>query len=57
MKRADEASPDPVPGERPRRRPYQAPAIEESSEFETLALACGLTAGPSCIRGGGLQNS
>jgi hypothetical protein len=39
------------------RRPYQPPAIEESSEFETLALACGQSAGPGCIRTGGLQNS
>jgi hypothetical protein len=30
---------DPKPRTR-ERRPYVAPAIEETSEFETLALAC-----------------
>jgi hypothetical protein len=37
MKDPDKPSPvvDPV-----QRRPYEAPAIEETSPFETLALAC-----------------
>jgi hypothetical protein len=26
--------------EAPKRQPYEPPAIEETSEFETLALAC-----------------
>lgn len=29
------------------RRRYEPPAIEETSEFETLALACGFTEGGS----------
>jgi hypothetical protein len=34
--------PDPPPteGTPPARRPYEPPAIEETSQFETLALAC-----------------
>ena len=42
----------------PRRRPYEPPAIVETSEFETLALACAL-ADAYCvdILGGPLQNS
>jgi hypothetical protein len=33
-----------------RRLPYEPPAIEETSEFETLALDCGHTegGGPAC---------
>ena len=34
--------------EPPTRRPYQAPRVLESAEFETLALTCGKD-----IRGGG----
>jgi hypothetical protein len=32
------------------RRPYEPPAIEQTSEFETLALACGPFpgGGPDC---------
>jgi hypothetical protein len=36
----------------PGRLPYEPPAIEETSEFETLALNCGFAEGvpsPSCI--------
>jgi hypothetical protein len=29
-----------APAASPRRLPYEAPAIEETSEFETLSLAC-----------------
>jgi hypothetical protein len=31
---------DDTPPRTPARRPYVAPAIEETSDFETLALAC-----------------
>jgi hypothetical protein len=41
------------------RRPYEPPDVEETAEFETLALACAKTAGQrACIlRPGGFQNS
>lgn len=36
---------------------YEAPCIVETAEFETLALACGLTGGLACVRAGGLTSS
>lgn len=36
---------------------YEAPAIVETAEFETLALACGLTGGSECFRNGGITAS
>lgn len=43
--------------ERKQRRPYEPPAIEESSQFETLALACALQSGFDCTYGSGYNNS
>jgi hypothetical protein len=40
----------------PQRRPYEPPAIEESSEFETLSLACG-KGNPGACYGGPYRNS
>jgi hypothetical protein len=34
-----------VPSGRGKRLPYEPPAIEETSDFETLALTCGHTTG------------
>jgi len=46
-----------VPAGAPRvRRPYEPPAIEESSEFETLSLACG-KGNPGACYGGPYRNS
>lgn len=42
--------------ERATRQPYQRPAIEQTSEFETLTLACGL-ADTSCNYTGGVSAS
>jgi hypothetical protein len=43
---------------KPRRRPYEAPAIEETAEFETLALTCAQNVGPcSDPYNGGVQYS
>ncbi len=36
-----DSSGDTPPTAQPKRKPYEAPAIEETSEFETLSLACG----------------
>jgi hypothetical protein len=48
-------SPEPAPAlqaEAPR-RPYEPPAIEETSEFETLALSCtGLVNEVACYQQG-----
>ncbi len=44
-------------GEGAPRRPYEPPAIEESSEFETLALTCGKVGGLTCYYGGGYRFS
>ncbi len=35
------------------RPPYEPPRIEESADFETLALQCGRTSGPNCYYTGG----
>lgn len=40
----------------PKRRPYEPPAIEESSEFETLSLACA-KGNPGTCYGGPYRNS
>lgn len=40
----------------PQRRPYQPPAIEETSQFETLALACGQNIGGGLSCSGGDPN-
>ena len=39
------------------RRPYEPPAIEQSSDFETLALSCGQVGGLDCYYGGGYKTS
>lgn len=40
------------------RRPYEPPAIEETSEFETLALSCtGLVNDIACYGTGSYTNS
>jgi hypothetical protein len=38
-------------GDDPPRRPYEPPAIEETSDFETLALSCGLANPDACEDG------
>lgn len=40
----------------PPRKPYERPAIEQTSEFETLTLFCAF-ADASCAYGGGTENS
>jgi hypothetical protein len=42
-------APDNDPKPRPPRRPYVAPAIEETSDFETLALDCTQSVGACSI--------
>lgn len=37
--------------------PYEAPQILESESFETIAMACGKTSGPTCVTMGGLTGS
>jgi hypothetical protein len=39
------------------RRPYEPPAIEETSEFETLALNCGLATEGACYDSGTITTS
>lgn len=39
------------------RKPYQAPAIEESAQFETLALSCAKQDEVSACLGGSAFNS
>lgn len=41
----------------PSRKPYEPPAIEESSQFETLALACANNSGLDCQYGAGVNDS
>ena len=45
------ANDDPKHPAKPRRRPYNPPAIEETGSFERLALGCGHT--PAGQPGGG----
>ena len=42
--------------ERRERLEYEPPRIEQSAEFETLALQCGRTNGPTCEYYGGFQS-
>ncbi len=39
------------------RKPYEQPAIDESADFETLALTCGKVSGVACEDAGGTTNS
>ena len=49
---------DPTTGSKKTRRPYEAPAIEETSEFETLALNCtGLVNEQTCYQTYAYHNS
>ncbi len=43
-------------GEERSRPAYEPPRIEQSAEFETLALQCGRTAGFECLLNGGYQS-
>ncbi len=42
--------------ERRGRPVYEPPRIEQSAEFETLALQCGRTTGPTCYYYGGYNS-
>ena len=53
-----EAAPEAASGPTRARRPYEPPAIEETSAFETLALSCtGLANEVACYQLGTYQNS
>ena len=55
---AREVAPETAPGTTRARRPYEPPAIEETSAFETLALSCtGLANEVACYGTGSYQNS